>query len=745
MKKIIYILFITLISQSAFAQQKISGTIYENTAEENMPLPGVNVYWADTQIGTVTDFDGKFEIPFEKNNKGLIVSFVGYKTDTIQVKEPARIEHWMVPDSQLDAIVLKSRKQTAFKSYLSSQNVINISSAELLKAACCNLAESFETNPAIDVHFPDAITGNKKIQMLGLTSPNTLISIENIPAIRGAAHAFGLSFYPGTWVESIQISKGAGSVVQGYESIAGQINVELQKPTTDHPFFLNAYASADGRLELNNHSNFKLNPKWHTGLYLHGNFRESKMDNNNDGFLDNPLAKQLNILNRWQYTDEEKGWVGFLTMRMLTDQKQTGQVDFNPDSDKFQNNFWGGEIETLRADASLKIGYVFPDIPYQSFGIQSAFSYHKQDSYFGFNVYDIEHQSFYANGIFSSIIGDTRHNFQTGLSFTHDRYDELVNIENYGREEFSTGVFFEYAYDNLDNLLITAGIRADYHNKIKGFITPRLHVRYTPWEQSAIKFSVGRGVRLPSIFVENQQLFASSREILILNANGELYGLDAEKAWNYGLSFMQGFNLWNKNAEISIDFYRTDFQNQIVVDWEDPRQVRFYNLDGKSFANTFQSEFSYDPADFLSLRLSYRYLDAQTDYLEGRKEKALTPKHRFFANAGFQSPITNKNRQWKFDATYNFLSKQRFPSTEANPEPYRRSEFSPEINTVNAQLTRVFSSKFEVYVGGENITNVRQNNPIISAENPFGEYFDSTLVYGPVFGSMYYAGLRLKL
>src|SRR5690625_5305074 len=435
MKKFIFILLAVLLSHPSVAQQKVSGTLYENVNDKNQPLPGVNVYWAETQIGTVTDFDGNFEIPFEKNNKGLVVSFVGYKTDTIQINNPVQIEHWLVPDNLLDAIVLNSRKQTAFKSYLTSQNVINISSAELLKAACCNLAESFETNPAIDVHFPDAITGNKKIQMLGLTSPNTLISIENIPAIRGAAHAFGLSFYPGTWVESIQISKGAGSVVQGYESIAGQINVELQKPTTDHPFFLNAYAGADGRFELNNHLNFKLNPKWHTGFYLHGNIRDSKMDNNNDGFLDNPLAKQLNILNRWQYTDEEKGWVGFLTMRMLTDQKQTGQTAFNPERDKFQNRYWGGEIETLRAEASLKIGYVFPETPYQSIGLQSAFSFHKQDSYFGFNVYDIEHQSFYANGIFSSIIGDTRHNFQTGLSFTYDRYDELVNIDNYGREE----------------------------------------------------------------------------------------------------------------------------------------------------------------------------------------------------------------------------------------------------------------------------------------------------------------------
>lgn len=727
-------------------QEKVTGTVYEATEVGTAnPLSGANVFWAGTAIGTITDFNGHFEIPFQKKNKGLVISYIGFKTDTLMVPGPTELKHWLLAENTLNAVVIENRKPTSFKSYLQVQNITHISSTELLKAACCNLAESFETNPAIDVNYPDAITGNRQIKMLGLTSPYTLMTLENIPAIRGAAQFYGLSFIPGTWVESLQISKGAGSVVHGFESIAGQINVELQKPATDVPFFLNAYAGSDGRLELNNHLNFQLNNKWHTGFYTHGNLRDTKMDNNNDGFLDNPLAGQLNLMNRWQYTDPEKGWVGFLDLRALTDTKQIGQMDFNPAADKFTTNAWGGEIETTRAEASVKIGYVFPDTPYQSLGFQSTFSHHEQESYFGFNVYNIRHESFFAKGMFSSIIGDSRHHFKTGLSFAHDRYDELVLAQNYGRTETSTGVFFEYAYDNLSDLLLTVGLRADHHNLIGTFVTPRLHVRYTPWEKSAIKISAGRGVRSPTIFAENQQLFASARTISILGEGSAFYGLEAEDAWNYGISIVQGFTLLGRNADVSLDFYRTDFKNQIVVDWEDFQQVRLYNLDGESFANTFQSEFNYSLAEHFNVRLSYRLVDVQTDYLEGRLQKPLTAKHRFFTNLGYQTHLTEKNTRWKLDATYNWLGKQRFPSTMTNPVEFRRGADTPDLHTLNAQLTRVFSPKFEMYVGGENITNTRQNHPIISSENPFSGYFDTTLVYGPVFGSMYYVGLRWKL
>lgn len=732
--------------QLSHAQEYVSGVILEGSEpDKNVPLSGANIYWEGTETGTITNFNGEFELPYKKEYRKLIVSYVGYKTDTLSVTEPGFIKHWLVPEGTLDEVVIQNRKQTSFRSYLQAQNVTNVSSAELLKAACCNLAESFETNPSIDVNFPDALTGNRQIKMLGLTSPYTLIAVENIPTIRGASQAYGLSFIPGTWVESIQISKGAGSVMNGYESIAGQINAELQKPSTDERFFLNAYAGTDGRLELNNHLNFKLNNNWSTGLYLHGNLRDTKNDMNDDGFLDNPLQQQLNVMNRWQYTDEEKGWVGFLNLRFLTDEKQTGEVDFNPDTDTFTTNAWGAEIETTRAEAVLKLGYVFPEIPYQSFGLQAAYSHHEQDSYFGLNVYDIQHESFYSNLNFNSIIGDSRHNFKTGLSFTYDRYDENVLTDTYLRTENSVGAFFEYAYDNLGDLLLTAGARVDHHNLIGTFVTPRFHMRYTPWDKASLKASFGRGVRAPTIFAENQQLFGSSRSISILNSGGEFYGLDAEDAWNYGVSIMQGFRLFKRDADIVFDFYRTDFRNQVVVDWEDPRQIRFYNLEGKSYANSFQAEVNYTPAERLDLRLSYRLFDVQTDYLEGTLQKPLTPKHRFFTNAAYETKQTSKGSQWRFDATYNWLSRQRFPNTTSNPEAFRRNKFTAELQTLNAQITRVFSPKFEIYIGGENITNVMQNNPIVGADDPFGEFFDTTFVYGPVFGSMYYAGLRWKM
>ena len=628
---------------------------------------------------------------------------------------------------------------------MEAQNILTVSSDELLKAACCNLSESFETNPSIDVNFADAVTGTRQIKMLGLTSPYILIATENIPTIRGASQAYGLSFTPGTWVESIQITKGMGSVVNGFESISGQINAEMVKPSKDDKLFVNAYGSINGRMELNTHINTKVSERWDTGLYLHGNIRDEKFDNNDDSFLDMALAKQINLMNRWQYTNPEKGFVSFLNFRYLNDEKQAGQVDFDPNTDKFTTNSWGSEIDTERIDVSAKLGYVNPEIPYQSLGVQVAYSNHDQESYFGLNQYDIVQNSIYANAIYNSIISDSRHKIKTGLSFTYDDYDEAVNLENYSRIENSVGAFFEYAFDNLDDLNVVAGLRVDNHNLLGFFVTPRLHLRYTPWERSALKASFGRGKRSANIFAENQNLFASSRNINILNTTGKIYGLDPEIAWNYGVSFLQGFDLFERKADITVDFYRTDFKNQIVVDLENPTEVNFYNLDGDSYANSFQLEFNHNTFEGFDIRLAYKYYDVKTQYSTGKLEKPLTPRNRIFANAAFETKQKDNGSQWKFDATYNWLGEQRYASTLSSPVEYRLSEYSLTVGTLNAQITKVFSPKFEVYLGGENITNVKQNNPIVSSENPFGPNFDTTFVYGPIFGSMYYAGLRFKI
>jgi len=648
--------------------------------------------------------------------------------------------------TKLEDVKIESQKKGMRKSLTTTANTTMVGSKELLKAACCNLAESFETNPSIDVNFSDALTGTKQIKMLGLTSPYLMITEENIPSVRGASQAYGLSFTPGTWVESIQITKGAGSVVNGYESISGQINTELIKPMKDIPFFLNAYGSSDSRFELNTHFNTKVSDKWATSFFIHGNTRVAKNDMNHDGFLDNPLGKQINMVNRWQYSNPETGWVSFINFKFMKDEKQTGQLEFDENRDKLTTNYWGSEINTNRFDFTSKVGYVFKEMPFQSIGFQNAYSNHNQDSYFGLNQYAIQQQSYYSNLIFNSIINNTMHKFAAGLNFTYDKYAEFVNLTDVGRTDNSVGGFFEYTFDNNDKFSYILGGRLDYHNRLGAFFTPRLHVRYNPWDKGVFRISAGRGKRAANIFAENQNLFASSRTFSVLDTNGKIYGLNPEIAWNYGFSFTQNFMLFGKPADVTIDFYRTDFQNQAVVDvMQSAQQVLFYNLKGKSFATSLQLDFNIELKKHLNIRTAYKYYDISTDYLSGSFQRPLQAKHRFFANLEYETHLKAKGQQWKFDYTLNWLGSQQLPNTASNTIADRMAEFSPSFAVMNMQITKVFSKTFEAYVGGENIGNYRQEKALLGASNPFGSTFDTSIIYAPVFGQMYYAGLRFKV
>ena len=746
MKKTGWILILLLSTiHFGFAQaptEIVKGKVAEiNEEGEKKPLIGVNIFWEGTTNGTSSDANGKFEIEVVNNSHALVFSYIGYENETIHARHGDSLEVIMKNNVELEEVSIVKRQKTTNISLLGSIKVETIGEEELCKAACCNLSESFETNPSIDVSFTDAVTGARQIQMLGLSGPNVQLSQENMPGIRGLSSIYGLTFIPGTWIESIQLNKGTGTVVNGYESIAGQINLELRKPETADRMYLNLFANNENRLEANlNLAHRVKNSNWSTALLLHAKENSKKFDHNEDGFLDMPTGNTLTALNRWNYAGDN-GMIFQFGIKGTTTQSQGGEMDFS-ESDAFTNNSWGMKMDIKRLEAWAKLGYVFKDKPWKSIGSQYAASTHKQESYFGLNDYDAKQQSLYANFIYQSIIGNTNHQFKTGISFQYDKYDEDLNELNFDRKESVPGTFFEYSFIPNDAFSLVAGIRADHHSLFGWFTTPRLHVRYAPLEKSAFRFSVGRGQRTANIISENSGILASSRELIILgNREDKPYGFNPEVAWNFGVNFTQKFMLDYREGSFSIDYYRTDFDQQIVMDLDQsPQLAVFYELNGKSYSNSFQAQLDYEVIKRLDARLAYRWFDVKTTYDGNLLEKPLVGRHRAFMNMAYET-----RNYWKFDYTINWKGKKRIPDTSSNPLEYQMENYSPDFVLMNAQVTKVWNERFEVYLGMENIANYKQANPIIASDDPFGPYFDSSLVWGPIFGRKSYVGIRFKI
>jgi len=725
------------------SENNINGVVLEENKKGSFqPLAGASVVWLGTTNGTITDTSGVFNISLKDGISRLVISYTGYAPDTLTVTDQKELKIILASGKQLNEVKVFAKQRSTYLSAMNSVRTQIMTEKELFKAACCNLSESFETNPSVDVSYNDAVTGSKQIQLLGLSGNYTQLTVENLPGPRGIVTPLGLNTIAGPWIESIQLNKGVGSVINGYESIAGQINIELKKPEKAERLYANAYINSMGKTDLNLNLAQKFGKKWSSALLLHDDLLTNKtIDFNKDGFRDLPTGNQFTALNRWKYEDG-KGLLFQVGIKYLNDSRTGGQTAFDPDKDKLTTENYGLGIKMNRVDGFAKIGYVFPGKKYKSIGLQLSAFDHNQDSYFGLTTYNADQTNFYANLIYQSIIGTTAHKFRTGLSFVSDKYNEDFKTSNYKRTETVPGAFFEYTFTPVEKLNIVAGLRADHNSLYDWFVTPRLHIRYEPVKGTTIRLSVGRGQRTANIFAENMSVFVSSRQINILSSSTSgAYGLDPEVAWNKGISVDQKFKLFDRDASFAADYFRNDFNKQVVVDIEDPRQVKIYNLNGKSYSNSLQFELNAEPARKLEVRLAYRFFDVKTTYGNALLEKPFIAKNRAFANFAYEVS------GWKFDYTFNYNGSKRIPGTSGNPLQYQRNTTSPSYVSMNAQINKVVGKKhpFEIYLGGENLTNYFQKNVIIAADQPFSNYFDASLVWGPVSGRLFYTGFRYKI
>jgi len=713
-------------------QNKLEGKIFDAADKDETGLPGANVVWAGTTIGASTNAAGYFSIKRVSQSDKLVISFVGYRTDTVTVSpDEEYFKHSMVQQAEIGEVLIFGRAPGSHISRIEPILTVNITGAELCKAACCNLSESFETNASVDVNYSDAATGAKQIQLLGLAGSYTQILTENIPSVYGLNTAYGLNYIPGPWMESIQISKGTSSVRNGYESMAGQINVEYKKPSTSEKFYFNGFMSDAGRKEFNSNASLILNNRLSTMIMAHGELQNNSSDHNDDGFRDEPDIKQYNLFNRWDYITSRLTFrTGF---KILGEERTGGQFTYQPGNADTWSNGFGININTRRFEGFMKIGGVFGENESMSLGWIQNTAYHNQNSYFGKRSYDGNQKAYYSNLLFQWNPGLTRHTMDIGLSYKYDLYDENLDDLQFGRKESVPGVFAQYTYTDSSKMTLIAGVRTDLHNIYGTLFTPRLHLRYVISPAFTLRASAGKGFRTSNVLAENAYLLASSREMIIPD------DLDIEEAWNTGISLTASVPLAGRTLRLAGEYYHTRFLNQIIIDMDsDADLVKFYNLDGESWSNVFQVEASGQLFEGFDLLAAWRWNDVRMTIDGTLREKPLASRYKGLLTASWLTHL----RKWQYDFTLQINGPGRIPSTIANPEIYRRADTFGTYAIINAQITRNFR-KWNIYLGSENLTGFMQHNPIIAADDPFGDYFDSSLIWGPVHGRKIYAGIRI--
>ena len=732
MKTVISIIvFMLAVINISFAQVK--GTVYEQSGDmQKSPLFGVNIYWEGTNLGTTSDKNGNFKINTSNSTNNLIFSFVGYRTDTIlviDISEPLEIT---LKDSKiLDEVTIGGRNPGTHYDRMEVGSVQNITGEELCKAACCNLSESFETNASVDASYSDATTGAKQIKLLGLAGKYVQMMTENIPNLYGVSQPYALGYIPGPWMESIQVSKGTSEVINGYDALTGQINVEYKKPKKSDILFFNQLVSSAGKVETNLDASVIVSPKLSTSIFAHTQFDVLSIDENNDGFSDMPLINQYNFFNRWDYFGKD------LTIRFgvkyIDETRTSGQLSgINSES---LINPYKINIGTKRFEAFYKMGYVFPESKYQSIAMIANYTHHEQNSFYGLNTFGANQQSLYFNLIWQSALnGNHNHKYNAGFSVKHEDLDQSLNDSLIADLEFVPGAFFQYTGKPTEKLSVIFGFRADHHNSFGMLYTPRLNVKYNLSGNIVLRASAGKGYRKANILAENSFLLASSR-LFIIDTDLEL-----EEAWNYGSNITFYIPIKNRDIALNAEYYRTDFVNQIIADFEDVNKVLFYNLNGKSYSNTYQLEASYELIKGLDATLAFRYNDVKQTIGGSLLEAPLTNRFKGLTTFSYKTPL----EKWQFDFTTQFNGGGRIPSTIENPIEYRLNDEFPSYTVLNAQITKFFKH-WEIYAGVENLLNFTQQNPIIAAEDPYGNYFDSSLIWGSIHGRKYFLGIRFAI
>lgn len=772
---------ITLLALGVCAPLRAQELRGEVRDAEGRPLAGASVYWAGTTVGTSADGGGAFRLHRVKGRELLVASFLGYVNDTLRVDAATQQAAFglRAEGVELEGVVVEAVQSGNFVKRDGIVKGEMISFAGLCKMACCNLAESFENSASVTVGYSDAISGARQIKMLGLAGTYTQILDENRPVMRGLSAPYGLSYTPGMWLNSIQVSKGVASVTAGHDAITGQINLEHRKPTDEERLFVNLYLDDELRPEANISTAFPVSRdgKLSSVLLLHGSADTDvrKMDHNGDGFRDLPRSAQFNVANKWLYAADNGmqirwGWKyveesrlgGMLDYRNTRSMREAMAREWDWERTGGTMPLYGSHIRNRNANGYFKLGMPVGASVYDAdaqdekrsnLALVADFDHFDEEAYFGLNDYAGRQNSVSVQAMYNHYF-TYRSSLNVGVQARLDYIREsLLNRTpwidgrtradyDWDRNEEEVGAYAEYTYAVRDRFSVVAGLRGDYNAFYdRFFLTPRGHVKWNITPSTTLRASAGLGYRSTNVLTDNIGMLATGRAIVV----PELGDLDRlEQALTVGGSLTQTFGLVKPgDATLSFDYFRTQFFHAVVVDQEyDPETIRVYGSSGPSWTDTYQIDFSWSPVERLDLFATFRYTDSEmtirrSDGRPVQVERPLVSRYKTLLNIQYAT----KFRRWVFDATAQLNGPARIPTQTGD---LADSRHSPRYPMFYAQVSRKVG-RFDIYVGCENIADYRQEDPILNWENPYDYRFNSMNVWGPLMGRKFYAGLRFNL
>ena len=733
------LLFASLLSLLSLGQE-MRGRVVD---VDNVPIAGAYVFWLNTSIATTTDANGTYSLPYlEKKPRRLVAGFIGFKPDTVSIGSQTEYTFVLASESILDDVVLVEKQKSVEISDIPARKIEQINSAELKKAACCDLAGCFETQNSIQPQTTNAITNSRELRLLGINGVYNQVLIEGLPMIEGMSFTYGVSSIPGIAIDQISISKGANSVIQGHESISGQLNVQLSDPEQTPPLLVNGYVNSFGEQQYNVRTVFSKN-NWKNLSIVHVVRPAGRVDGNDDNFIDVPLTERFSFTNKWKYgLENEWGWNSEINARWTSENRTGGQMNYVPKNDTGSTSVYGQYVRFQQPELWGKTRYRFNND--HEFSLYYSGYAHFQDSYFGNLEYTGKQWS--SNNRFQYKYGYGANNWVSGVSYRYFSTAEDIRLiedtlrtfaGNYQREEQVVGLFTEHTWNFFENRLsLMAGARLDHHSQFGFRLTPRFFGKYKLNEKTTLRASAGTGWRVANVFSENVQMLASNRNILIQE------DLKPEEAFNTGINLTRDFEWSNSGVSgyVTIDYYYTGFQNQIFPDYlTSSTEILVQNFNGSSVSHAGQIDLNLNYKQF-EMKLGYNYLDVFRQTETGRQKLPFTPQNRWMSALNYQSV----DEKWSMDLNLRYTGKQRLPNTGSNPLPFQRGDYSDAFTTVNFQVT--FSIKnLDIYSGCENVFNYKQPNPIISVDDPFSRYFDTSSVWGPIRGREIYLGFRFSL